>query len=104
MQNALAERANIQSVITASSGNFAQGLAWSAKNFNISCSAICPDYAPQAKINGLKSLGANVVSVPYEEWRDVMITGKTKRFEGHFIHTLGEYDCLAGYGVIGNMH
>eukprot|EP00111_Clytia_hemisphaerica_P010393 TCONS_00030356-protein len=47
------------SVITASAGNFAQGLAWAAKKSGLFCQSIVPDTAPEIKLEGLKALGAN---------------------------------------------
>ena len=100
IQNLLQKGESPSSVITASAGNFAQGLAWAAKESGLSCKSIVPDTAPQTKLDGLKTLGAEAIKVPYEEWWNIMSTGRTG-IEGHFIHACCEYDCLAGNGVIG---
>ena len=36
-------------VYTASAGNMAQGVAWSARHFGVPCSVVVPDNAPRTK-------------------------------------------------------
>uniref|UniRef100_A0A1I8ERM5 Serine racemase n=1 Tax=Wuchereria bancrofti TaxID=6293 RepID=A0A1I8ERM5_WUCBA len=49
------------SVITHSSGNFGQALAWAAKSHNIPCVVVAPNNAPMSKLNAMRDYGANVV-------------------------------------------
>jgi len=48
---------NLRGVVTASAGNFGQGLAWYCGEYGISCTCIVPDTAPKTKIEGMKRLG-----------------------------------------------
>ncbi|HEY8801578.1 MAG TPA: pyridoxal-phosphate dependent enzyme, partial [Candidatus Dormibacteraeota bacterium] len=55
-------------VYTASAGNMAQGLAWAARRRGTRCTVVCPDGAPQTKLDGIRRLGAETVSLPYDQW------------------------------------
>ena len=43
-------------VYTASAGNMAQGLAWAARRRGTRCTVVCPDGAPQTKLDGIRRL------------------------------------------------
>src|SRR5690606_11529374 len=51
-------------VVTHSSGNHGQALAWAARSFEIPCVVVMPDVAPAHKIAAVRRLGAEVVLVP----------------------------------------
>src|SRR5690349_12462511 len=50
-------------VLTASAGNMAQGVAWSARQLGIPCTVVAPDTAPATKLNAIERLGGRVISV-----------------------------------------
>jgi threonine dehydratase len=54
-----AERA--AGVVAFSSGNHAQGVAWSAKRLGISAAIVMPTDAPKIKIDGTRALGAEII-------------------------------------------
>ncbi|HLY36018.1 MAG TPA: pyridoxal-phosphate dependent enzyme [Candidatus Limnocylindria bacterium] len=91
-----------QGVYTASAGNMAQGLAWSARRRGVRCSVVVPDNAPATKLEGIRRLGAEIVKVPYDDWWDVF---STHRFEGlepaRFVHPVSDVGMMAGNGTIG---
>src|SRR5262245_59715165 len=66
-------------VYTASAGNMAQGVAWSARMMNIPCTVIVPDHAPQTKLDAITRLGAKFIKLPFNDWWQVLVT---KKFEG----------------------
>ena len=43
-------------VVTASAGNFGQGLAWYCGEYGIPCTCVVPSSAPKIKIEGMKRL------------------------------------------------
>ncbi|MEP3224647.1 MAG: threonine/serine dehydratase [Parasphingorhabdus sp.] len=49
-------------VVAFSSGNHAQGVAWAAKQLNVSATIIMPSDAPLAKLENTKNLGATVIT------------------------------------------
>ena len=89
-------------VYTASAGNMAQGVAWNARRLGIRCSAVVPDGAPRSKLEAIHRLGAETISVPYDEWWNVLITHSYKPLEpAHFIHPVSDTAVMAGNGTIG---
>ncbi|CAG5121680.1 unnamed protein product [Candidula unifasciata] len=88
-------------VCTASAGNFAQGLAWNAKQLSLPCHVVMPDHAPEAKIRPTVNMGATVVKVPFDQWWDVIVQRRYKDFDGAFIHPVSEPSVIAGNGTIG---
>jgi threonine dehydratase len=89
-------------VYTSSAGNMAQGLAWNARRLGIRCTAIVPDGAPRVKLEAIERLGAQTISLPYDEWWNVMATHRYAPLEpAHFIHPSSDVDVMAGNGTIG---
>lgn len=89
-------------VYTASAGNMAQGVAWSAKRRGVPCTVVVPDNAPQTKLDGIRRLGAEIVSLPYDEWWDILATHRYAPLEpAHFIHPVSDVAVMAGNGTIG---
>jgi threonine dehydratase len=91
-----------QGVYTASAGNMAQGLAWSARRRGVRCSVVVPDNAPATKLEGIRRLGAEIVEVPYDDWWDVFVTHRFAPLEpARFVHPVTDVGMIAGNGTIG---
>lgn len=89
-------------VYTASAGNMAQGLAWAARRRETRCTVVVPDSTPQIKLDGILRLGAETVSLPYDEWWNVLATHRYPPLEpAHFIHPVSDVAVMAGNGTIG---
>ena len=89
-------------VYTASAGNHAQGVAWSARKRGVRCTVIVPDNAPQTKLDGVKRLGAETVALPYQDWWNVLATHRYAPLEpAQFIHPVSDVGVMAGNGTIG---
>ena len=89
-------------VYTASAGNMAQGLAWNARRLSVRCIAIVPDGAPRVKLEAIQRLGAETISLPFDDWWSVMATHRYAPLEpAHFIHPSSDVDVMAGNGTIG---
>jgi threonine dehydratase len=88
-------------VLTASAGNMAQAVAWSARQLGISCTVIAPDTAPQTKLEGIRRLGGHVISVPFDRWWQTLIDRRFPGVEGTFIHPFDDENVMAGNGTIG---
>jgi threonine dehydratase len=89
-------------VYTASAGNMAQGLAWHARRLGISCTAVVPEMAPEAKLSAITRLGAEFVSVPFDEWWQVMIDHRYEPLADRlFVHPFADPDVMAGNATIG---
>jgi threonine dehydratase len=88
-------------VYTASAGNMAQGVAWTAKRMGIPCSVVVPDHAPRAKLDAIERLGARTVQVPFERWWQVLVERSYPGLEGLFVHPVSDPAVIAGNGTIG---
>jgi threonine dehydratase len=88
-------------VLTASSGNFGQGLAYAARRMGIPVTLVVPDAAAQTKVDALLELGAKVIRLPFDEWWTVLTSRHCAGEEGVFIHPVAEAPVLAGNATIG---
>jgi threonine dehydratase len=89
-------------VYTASAGNMAQGLAWSARRRGVRCAVVVPDNAPATKLDGIRRLGAEIVKVPYDDWWQVFVTHRFAPLEPtRFVHPVSDVGMMAGNGTIG---
>ena len=98
------DRTTCQRVVTASAGNFAQGLAWASQKVGLQCTTYCPNTVPQIKEDGIRLYGAEITKVTFDEWWDIMAKGGWKRSSPDsekFVHACCEYDAIAGNAVIG---
>jgi threonine dehydratase len=87
-------------VVTHSSGNHAQALAYAAREFGAPCVVVMPDVAPAIKVAATRALGAEVVLVPPAERvaaaeRLAAERGMTQ------IPPYDDRDVIAGQGTIG---
>ena len=98
----LADPAQLEhGVYTASAGNMAQGVALAAKRLGLPCRVIVPDTAPEAKTDAIKRLQGEVVSVPFDEWWQVLVEHRHPSETGFFIHPVSNPAVIAGNGTVG---
>ena len=88
-------------VVTASAGNMAQGVAWAAREAGVPATIVCPDHAPQAKLERIERLGGRVIQVPWAEWWQVIVDSHFAGVEGLFVHPVQDERVMAGNGTIG---
>ncbi|KAK7111171.1 L-threonine ammonia-lyase-like isoform X1 [Littorina saxatilis] len=88
-------------IYTASAGNFAQALSWSARMYDVRCDVIVPDHAPQAKLRPTLELGGHVTKVPFDTWWRVITEHKYEGMAGTFIHPVSDPAVIAGNGTAG---
>ena len=85
-------------ISTASSGNMAQAVAYTAKQFNIPSRTIVFDTTPQTKIDSIRKYGGEVVKKTFDEWVEYTNHPDEDR---SFIHPLEEFGLIDGHGTIG---
>jgi threonine dehydratase len=98
----LAEVEWARGVITASAGNHAQGVAFSARRLGVSAVIVMPQTTPQIKVDAVRSMGAEV-DLYGDSYTDAKVhcdalvaeTGRT------FIHAFDDPLVIAGQGTIG---
>jgi len=88
-------------VYTASAGNMAQGVAWSARELGVPARVVVPDHAPRTKLDAIERLGGEVVRVPFERWWQVLLDHAYPGQEGLFIHPVSDRAVMAGNGTVG---
>lgn len=97
----LVEEGKRGGVVAASAGNHAQGVAFSAKYFNINATIVMPDSTPLTKIQGVKEFGAEVIlrGANYDEAYSYAI--KYAKDNGiEFVHPFTDTQVIAGQGTI----
>ena len=87
-------------VYTASAGNMAQGVAWSARELGVPAAVVVPDNAPATKLAAVERLGGRVVKVPWERWWQVIEEHAFPGLGGLFIHPVADRAVMAGNGTI----
>jgi len=95
------ESERAKGLVTASAGNMAQGVAWTARELGIPATIVVPDHAPEAKVAAIERLGGRVLKIPYDAWWDVIVTSRLDGQEGLFVHPVQDPAVMAGNGTIG---
>jgi threonine dehydratase len=97
----------VHGVVTTSTGNMAQGVAWMARALGIPATIVVPDNASQAKLAAVERMGGRIVRVPWETWwaaveadRDHALVD-LEDVEGYFVHPVRDAPVIAGNGTIG---
>ena len=88
-------------VYTASAGNMAQGVAWCAREFGVSCHVIVPEHAPATKTDAIERLGGAVIRVPFNEWWQTIVDHGRAGMRGVFVHPFADNNVMAGNATIG---
>ncbi|MGA8116180.1 MAG: threonine/serine dehydratase [Actinocatenispora sp.] len=97
---ALPDERRAAGVITHSSGNHGQALAYAAGTFGVPSVVVIPDVAPPTKIEAVRELGAEVVLVPGSERLDAAERIAAERGMT-LIPPFDHRDVIAGQGTIG---
>ncbi|MDR1007055.1 MAG: threonine ammonia-lyase [Campylobacteraceae bacterium] len=97
----LSENERGMGVIAASAGNHAQGVAYSAREFDVKAVIVMPEATPLLKVMGTKSLGAEVIlhGDNFDEAFAFAID-YAKEHNLTFIHPFEDSEVMAGQGTI----
>src|SRR2546423_4621577 len=87
-------------VITHSSGNHGQALAYAGRRLGIPVVVVMPDTAPQIKIEATRGFGAEVVLVPPAE-RESRATALAAQRGLRIVPPYDHPDIIAGQGTVG---
>jgi len=89
-------------VYTASAGNMAQGVAWSARLLGVPCDVVVPEHAPRTKLAAIERLGARTTKLPFDQWWRVLVDHVYEPMrERVFVHPVSDPAVIAGNGTIG---
>jgi len=89
-----------QGISTASSGNFGLAMAWYANRMGIPMNVVVQETSSESKLEPLRKAGGAVFKLPFEEWFQLVSSGKFEKLPGHFIHPVYNRDIWAGHGTI----
>jgi threonine dehydratase len=90
-----------EGVLTASAGNFGQGLVLAARDIGVPVTVIVPEAAAAIKTSALANLGARVIRVPFDEWWQALTVRSFAGAAGVFVHPVAEAAVVAGNATIG---
>jgi threonine dehydratase len=88
-------------LVTTSTGNMAQGVAWMARELGVDATIIAPHNAAATKLAAVERLGGRVVRVTWDEWWAAMEASGMDGVEGLFIHPVQDDAVIAGNGTAG---
>lgn len=98
---ALSPEQRSRGVITASSGNHAQGLAWAAASQDVPATIVVPENTPKTKKSGVLRLGAELIvhGASYDDaeahaWRLAEQSGAV------YVHSYDDPQIIAGQGTV----
>ena len=97
----LVEEGNTKGVVTASAGNHAQGVAFSADKFNIEATIVMPESTPLTKVLGVKEFGAKVILTGsnYDEaYAYAIKLAEEKKLS--FVHPFTDEEVMVGQGTV----
>ena len=95
------EEARRAGLVTASAGNMAQGVAWTARELGVPATIAVPEHAPEAKIAAIERLGGRVMKISYDDWWNAIVTSRVDGVDGLFVHPVQDPAVIAGNGTIG---
>jgi len=98
----LSDGAKERGVVTASSGNHAQALAYAAKLTGIRARILMPNHTPARKVNGVRQFGADAVLFGDNFDQTEAEARRLEREEGlYFVSAYADPVVIAGAGTIG---
>ena len=90
-----------EGLVTTSTGNMAQGVAWMARELGIPATIVVPENASMSKLAAVERLGGSIVRVTWDEWWAAMEAGRAENVDGYFVHPVRDEPVIAGNGTIG---
>ncbi len=85
-------------VVTHSSGNHGQAVAYAASLRGVPCTVVMPDDAPEPKVNAVRGYGATIVSCPHME-REAVTERVLEESGGVLVHPFDAPRVIAGQGT-----
>jgi threonine dehydratase len=92
-------------LVTTSTGNMAQGVAWMARELGIPATIVVPDNASMTKLAAVERLGGRIVRVSWEQWWAAVDADEERDLGedvvGFYVHPVQDPPVMAGNGTIG---
>jgi threonine dehydratase len=98
----LSEEERQRGVVGVSSGNHAQGVAWAAKRLGIRATIVMPADAPRVKLDGVRALGAEIVTYERRSGdRDAIAQTICDETGATLVHAFADPWIIEGQGTAG---
>ncbi|NLT95237.1 MAG: pyridoxal-phosphate dependent enzyme, partial [Clostridia bacterium] len=92
----------VKGLVTASSGNHGQAVAYIAKAKKLKATVVIPNTAPQAKIKAIEAYGAEIVMVGPKSTERLEMAARISQERGYlYIPPYDDYEVIKGQGTIG---
>ena len=92
-------------LVTTSTGNMAQGVAWMARELGVPATIVVPDNASMTKLAAVERLGGRIVRVTWEKWWAAVDADDERDLgegvHGFYVHPVQDPPVMAGNGTIG---
>lgn len=100
---ALVESAHPAGIITHSSGNHAQGVAYAARHLGLPAVIVMPNNAPPVKVEATRAYGAEIIFYDVKTERRETVTDRllSERAGWMLVHPFNDAHIIAGQGTIG---
>jgi threonine dehydratase len=97
----LSESERKRGVWTISAGNAGQGVAYAARKAGVPCTVVVVETAPKSKIERMRTLGAELIPVPFEVAWKALEERVFPGIEGTFVHPFDDHNFIAGHATMG---
>lgn len=88
-------------VVTSSSGNHAQGVAYAARELGVETTVVVPELTPKVKIDAIKEYGVNLIVEGREYMDSERLARKIERDEGlTFVSPYNDLDLIKGQATV----
>lgn len=97
----LSEEERKRGVVTSSSGNHAQGVAYAARELGVKATVVVPELTPKVKIDAIKEYGVNLIVEGYEYMDSERLARRIERDEGlTFVSPYNDLDLIKGQATV----
>ena len=97
----LSEEERRRGVVTSSSGNHAQGVAYAARELGVEAIVVVPELTPKVKIDAIKEYGVNLIVEGREYMDSERLARKIERDEGlTFVSPYNDLDLIKGQATV----
>ncbi len=88
-------------LVTTSTGNMAQGVAWMARELGVPATIVAPHNASMSKLAAVERLGGRIERRSWDEWWSAMEAGRVDGVDGYVVHPVRDEPVMAGNGTAG---
>jgi threonine dehydratase len=97
----LSDEERKRGVWTISAGNAGQGVAYAARRAGVPCAVVAIETAPKAKLDRMRSLGAQLFPVSYDRAWQALEDRAFPGIDATFVHPFDDHNFIAGHATMG---